>query len=142
MPANGAVYIQRDDVDLANVFEDVKSDRGLFGKPTYYDVNLNGEWVRFNVMEPAQIEAHMSGFLGYIASLDQDEKRKADTSHAVRHTKVVLGLLTDKEFEDNPAIWESLFKIADAYDGLVFAHDSVLLPNGAVLVGPLLQEDA
>ncbi|EXA75041.1 hypothetical protein J517_4451, partial [Acinetobacter baumannii 118362] len=54
------------------------------------------------------------------------------------HTKVVLGLVTDKEFDENPAIWQSLFKIADKYDGLIFTYDSVLLPSGTILVGPLL----
>ncbi|EXA75032.1 hypothetical protein J517_4452, partial [Acinetobacter baumannii 118362] len=73
-----------------------------------------------------------------IASLDHDQKRKDDTSYAISHTKVVLGLVTDKEFDENPAIWQSLFKIADKYDGLIFTYDSVLLPSGTILVGPLL----
>ena len=90
-------------------------------------------------MEPAQVAAHIAGFLRYIASLDQDKQRKADTSCVISHTKRVLGLVTDKEFEDNHAIWQSLFRIAAAYDGYVFVHGSVLLPNGAVLVGPLLE---
>jgi len=33
---------------------------------------------------------------------------------------------------------QSLFKIADKYDGLIFTYDSVLLPSGTILVGPLL----
>jgi len=139
MPANGAIYIQRDKVDLAEVFNKVKSDKGLFRKPTYYDVDLDGDVIRFNIMEPSQVPNHINGFLGYIASLDQDPKRKKDTSYAISHTKVVLGLVTDKEFADNPAIWQSLFKIADKYDGFVFVYDSVLLPSGTVLVGPLLE---
>lgn len=138
MPANGAVYIQRDKIDLAEVFGKVKSDKGLFRKATYYDVDLDGDIVRFNIMEPSQVANHINGFLGYISSLDQDPKRKKDTSYAISHTKIVLGLVTNKEFEDNPAIWHSLFKIADKYDGFVFVYDSVLLPSGTVLVGPLL----
>lgn len=142
MPANGAIYIQKDTVDLKEVFGNVESDKGLFKKATYFDVNLDGDIVRFNVMDPAQVQTHIEGFLGYISSLDQDPQRIEDTSYAISHTKVVLGLKTDREFEENHAIWHSLFQIADRYDGFVFAHDSVLLPSGAVLVGPLLDENA
>ena len=138
MPANGTVYIQKDKVNLNEVFDNVKSNKGLFRKPTHYDVTLNGDVVRFNIMEDSQLRDHIKGFLGYISSLDQDEKRKEDTCYAISHTKIVLGLVADKEFEDNHAIWQSLFTIADKYDGFVFVHDSVLLPSGTVLVGPLL----
>lgn len=138
MPANGAVYIQIEKIDLAKVFDKVRSDKGLFRKPTYYDVELNGDVVRFNIMEPSLIPNHINGFLGYMSSLNQDKKRKEDTSYAISHTKIVLGLVTDKEFKDNHAIWQSLFTIADKYNGFVFVHDSVLLPSGTVLVGPLL----
>lgn len=141
MPANGCIYIQRDDVDLAEVFDNVKSDKWLLRKASYYDVILGQDNVRFTVMPSNEIPNHIRGFLGYISSLDQDQKRKEDTSFAISHTKVVLGLVTDKEFDDNHAIWQSLFKIADKYDGFVFTHDSVLLPSGAILVGPLLDSD-
>lgn len=139
MPANGAIYIQRDDVNLANVFENVTSDKTLFRKRTYFEVKLGNDIVRFNLIEPSRLKAHIDGFLRYISSLDQDDQRKSDTSYAISHTKVVLGLSTDREFEENPAIWQSLFKIADTYDGFVFVHDSILLPSGTVLVGPLLE---
>ncbi|GAA4806189.1 hypothetical protein [Lysobacter hankyongensis] len=141
MPANAAIYLPHDGVDLSTLFRDAKSDKTLFRKPTYFDVALDGDIVRFNVMEPSRVEAHLRGFLGYIDSLDQDAARKRDTANAIAHTRTVLGLITERDFEQNPAIWQSLFRIADAYDGFVFVHESVLLANGAVLVGPLLDLD-
>ena len=108
---------------------------------SYYDINLDGGVVRYNVMDASEVPQHINGFLGYISSLEQDEKRKEDTSYAISHTKIVLGLVADKEFEDNHAIWQSLFKIADKYNGFVFVYGSVLLPNGAVLVGPMLDDN-
>ena len=141
MPANGAIYIQEENINLHDVFENVESDEDLSHKPSYYDVNLNGDIVKFNIMPSTEVPNHINGFLGYISSLDQDENRKKDTSYAISHTKIVLGLVTDREFEDNHAIWNSLFKIADKYSGLVFVNESVLLPNGAVLVGPMLDEN-
>jgi hypothetical protein len=141
MPANGAVYIQEDKVNLYDIFEDVESDKGLFKKPTYYDVKLDGEVVRFNLIPSSEIPQHINGFLGYISSLDHDEERKEATSYAISHTKIVLGLSTDTEFEQNHSIWQSLFIIAEKYHGFVFVYDSVLLSNGAVLVGPMLEKD-
>jgi hypothetical protein len=138
MPANAAIYIQRDDVDLATVFDAVKSDKGLFKKRSYFDVMLGSDLVRFNIMEQSKLAVHIAGFLRYIAGLDQDEQRKQDAREVISHTRVVLGLSTSREFDDNDAIWHSLFQIAAAYDGFVFVRDSLLLPNGAVLVGPLL----
>jgi hypothetical protein len=141
MPANGAIYIQEENINLYDVFENVESDESLSHKPSYYDVNLNGDIVKFNIMPSTEVPNHINGFLGYISSLDQDENRKKDTFYAISHTKIVLGLVTNREFEDNHAIWNSLFKIADKYNGLVFVNESVLLPNGAVLVGPMLDEN-
>ena len=139
MPANASIYIQENKIDLSDIFKDTKSDKKLFKAATYYDVDLEGDKVRFNIMEQSKIPNHIDGFLGYIDSLDHDEERKKDTCYAISHTKIVLGLVTDKEFEENHSIWESLFKIADKYNGFVFVYDSVLLSNGAVLVGPLLE---
>jgi len=141
MPANGAIYIQREKVDLTEVFDIVESDKGLFRKPTHYDVNLDGDIVRFNLMDRSQVSNHINGLLGYISSLDHDTKRKEDTSYALSHTKIVIGLVSERDFEENQAIWQSLFTIADKYDGFVFVYDSVLLPNGSVLVGPLLDKN-
>lgn len=140
MSANGAVYIQEDDVDLADVFGRVRTDQGSPDAISSYEVNLHGDIVRFNRMHPHDVPGHIEQFLAYIASLEQDEQRKHDASSAIRHTQVVLGLVTDKEFADNHAIWQSLFQIADRYNGFVFVYGSILLPNGAVLVGPMLDE--
>ncbi len=138
MPANGAIYIQKDTVNLFDVFEKVKTGRSPDGKTLHYDVVLEHDVIRFNIMRPSEVPRHIVGFLAYIDSLQADKKRKTETSSVISHTKLVLGLSTDKEFEENHLIWNSLFKIAAHYDGLVYVGGSVLLSNGAVLVGPLM----
>jgi hypothetical protein len=140
MPANAALYLPKDAIDLTQVFETARAHKRLFGRVTHYDVTFGADVVRFNVMPAAEVAGHVSGLLRYVESLDQDATRKRDACFALQHTKTVLGLVTAREFEDNHAIWQALFRIADAYDGFVFAHGSVLLPSGAVLVGPLLEE--
>lgn len=138
MPANAAIYIQQGSGDIAKVFDNVRSNKRLFRDPTWYDVQLGDDIVRFNVMDSNDVQSHIKGLLRYIASLNHDEARKKDTAYAISHTTVVLGLVTDREFEENHMIWQSLFRIAGAYDGFVFVHNSLLLPSGTVLVGPLL----
>jgi hypothetical protein len=142
MPANATIYLRSNNVNLSSLFADVTSDKSIFKRRTFFDVRLGDDTVRFNVMDPAEIEFHLHGFLGYISTLNQGEERKTDAIYLIRQTKAVLGLVTDKEFRENEAIWPSLFKIAGAYDGFVFVFDSVLLSNGAALVGPLVKNYA
>jgi hypothetical protein len=138
MPAQAAIYIQEKDINLYDVFPDAKSDKSIIRKnPSYYDVNLNGDIVRFNVMESNKIQEHINGFIRYIQSLSDEKERKDDTVYAISHIKHVLGLVTNKDFNENQAIWQSLFKIADKYNGFVFVHDSVLTADGVVMVGPM-----
>lgn len=138
MPANAAIYLPTDSPDLTKIFPGAKSDIGLFKRrASQFTVPLNGSQAVFNVMPDNDLQAHLDSFLRYIDSLDEDAQRKADASQMVRHTKCVLGLLAAQEFEDNHAIWQSLFRIADAFDGYVFVHNSLLLPSGGVIFGPL-----
>ncbi len=142
MPANAALYLPKDAIDLTHVFETARAHKRLFGRVTHYDVTLGADVVRFNVMPADEVAGHVSGCQRYIDSLDQDATRKRDACAAIGLTRCVLGLVTAREFEDNDAIWQALFRIADAYDGYVFVHGSVLLPSGAVIAGPLLEESS
>lgn len=138
MPANAALYIPDGVPDLTTIFPGAKSDKGLFRKrPNWFTVPLNGDTVIFNVMPEVEIERHKASFVRYIRSLDEEDRRKADATLMVNMAKCVLALQTEREFEENHAIWQSLFKIADAFNGYVFTMDSLLLPNGAVIFGPL-----
>jgi hypothetical protein len=139
MPANAAIYLPTVKVDLCAQFPSARSDAKLFRAPTYFDVEIGGHVVRFNVMPKSEIPRHLMGFCSYIRQLDEPEQNRADAEMAIAQTKTVLGLKTDAEFETSPKIWQTLFRIADSYDGYVFVHDSVLLPSGGVIVGPLRQ---
>lgn len=141
MAANAAIYLPTDKVDLTAVFKSARSNGGFFKRATSYTVDINGDRVTFNLMPQEQIPTHIQGFLGYIASLDEEAERKQDASFIVRQTKSVLGMVADQEFEENHQLWASLFKIADYYDGYVFVHGSLLLPSGGVIVGPLRDVD-
>ena len=109
----------------------------MFSAATLFDLEIGGVGVRFNVMPPQEVPRHLVGFRTYIRRLDDPAQNRADAELAISQTKTVLGLVTDAEFATVPELWQALFKIADAYDGYVFVYDSVLLPSGAVIVGPL-----
>ncbi len=136
MPAKAAIYIQKNKINLFDVFDDVKTGTCPVEKTSCYEVTLGEDVVRFNIMPPSKVPKHIQGFQIYIKSLDQDQKRKDNTSSVISFTQIVLGLSTEREFEENHAIWQSLFKIADKYAGVVFVNGSVVLSNGAVLLGP------
>ena len=137
MPANASIYIPHDRVDLRKQFDGVQTDSGFLRKPTYFEFALGHSKVRFNIMPADEIPRHLAGFVGYIRQLQDPATNRADAEKAIARTRTVLGLVTGHEFIDNHAIWASLFRIADAYDGYVFVYDSVLLPNGAAMVGPM-----
>jgi hypothetical protein len=142
MPANAAVYIPTAKVDLSKIFSEVTSDKRLFKKASYFDVRLDKLDVRFNVMKSEELDEHLNGFCGYIASLEHEEERKSDATNVIMQTKTVLGLSVQEEFDDSPELWQSLFQIADKYNGSVFVYDSVLTPSGGAIVGPMVESDS
>lgn len=139
MPANATLYLPTDNVDLIDIFPAAQMAFSPDGGSSF-QVHFGEDSVVFNRMPKAEMPRHLHGFLRYIESLDEEDRRKRAATAAIRMTRSVLGLKADVEFADNHAIWASLFKIADKYDGYVFTHDSLLLPNGAVIVGPLKAE--
>jgi hypothetical protein len=135
MPANASLYLPYPSVDLRQVFPEatlVKDDLG-----EKWEVSLGGDRVAFYRMPSEELPQHLAGLSAWVDGLDDDAGRKASTRMALSHTKTALGMVASSEFEDNQTLWESLFKIAAAFDGYVFAYDSVLLPSGGVLVGAL-----
>ena len=136
MPANAAIYIPYQNVQFGAVFGDDKINE----KQGAVDITLTDISVRFNLMSKDGIEEHVNSFINYIQTLDVAPDRIDDAIVAIRQTKSVLGLETDMEFEEYPEIWESLFRIAKHFDGYVFSYDSLMLPSGGVIFGPLLNE--
>ncbi|MEL7049162.1 MAG: hypothetical protein AAFO75_09425, partial [Pseudomonadota bacterium] len=51
---------------------------------------------------------------------------------------LVLRLVTDAEWSEE--MWQQMGTAADTLDGLLYAFDSIIMPSGVVLVGPLRKE--
>ncbi|MGM0574342.1 MAG: hypothetical protein ACQEXJ_01225 [Myxococcota bacterium] len=137
MAAHAALYLPYEDVDLVQVFGAGACERGATEDGAHFRVNLDGDLVLFSVMPEGEVPGHLDGLRGYIDALDAEEWRKRDARRVVGLARTVLGLVTEREFEDNHAIWQSLFRIADRYDGYVFVYGSVLMPEGQIIIGPL-----
>ena len=88
-------------------------------------------------MPAGEITKHLQGFLSYVRQLDEEPQRIDDAAFLVSQTKTVLGLVIDSNFEDKDLVWQSLFWIAESYDGFVFVYNSIVLANGGVVIGPL-----
>jgi len=136
MPANASIYIPHENIRLGSVFDDDRSS----GSPGVVDLSIAGQLVRFNLMSKNDVQEHVNKFINYIQSLDMESDRMEDAITAIRQTKSVIGLETVLEFKECPEIWENLFKIAKHFDGYVFSYESLMLPNGGVIFGPLLNE--
>lgn len=71
----------------------------------------------------------------------KDSKSPIDTQNdvmtIVSKTRSILKLNSTEEFSENKFLWESLFLVSDANNGFVFTHNSLILPNGAVIFGEL-----
>jgi hypothetical protein len=137
MPANAALYLPVDDVELADIIPNAKRTGGFLWRGTAFQVPIKGGMVRFNVMPRDEVSQHLAQFSAYVTSLDEDDASKEAATRAIAATGLVLGLETQLEFEGNDEIGELLEKINDHYKGFIFMFDSLVLHGNEVLVGPL-----
>ena len=137
MPANAALYLPVDDVELADIIPSVKRTGGFLWRGTAFQVPIKGGMIRFNVMPRDELSHHLGQLSAYVASLDEDDASKEAATVAIAATGTVLGLETQLEFEGNGEISELLEKINDHYKGFIFMFDSLVLHGNEVLVGPL-----
>jgi len=134
MPANAALYLPCEQINLRDIFgSSVSSQKD----GECFELLFVNDLTTYNIMPKADIDEHISGFINYLSSLNEEKDRIQDAIEVIKHTKMVLGLFAEKEFDENPKIWGSLFKIADKYNGYVFVYESLLLPNGGVILGSL-----
>ena len=134
MAANAVLYLPSEQIELRDIFGEAVSYQE---HKECFELIIDNDLITYNVMPKADVAKHITGFINYLSSLNEEKDRIDDAIQAIKHTKTALGLVAEKEFDENPKIWESLFKIADKYNGYVFVYESLLLPNGGVILGSL-----
>lgn len=139
MPANAALYLPIEGVDLADVFPDAKPAGSFFDRKSAFRVPFKNTSIKFNVMPGEAVAEHLDQLAAYIDSLPDSPADKESAKAAVAGTRTVLGLQTELEFEGNDGddLVDLLDKLLGHYKGCIFWFDSVVLHDGTVLVGPL-----
>ncbi len=136
MPENGAIYIPKKNLEIVSMYPNAeirKNENTLHS----IKIDVNGDTVILNVMPESKIKNHLDGFIGYVNSLKDSKKNKKIACKKIRATMTVLGLNIDSSFDKNPSIYEALLKIAELNGGFLFTYNSIYLPDGEVLVGPM-----
>src|SRR5260370_41139360 len=135
MPANAAIYMPYEKLNMGRA--ELCQPDGRNGNSPHYQDTVSGAAVRLNVMPTDELSRHLKGFAGWVRSLQDAADRMAAAETLITHTKTVLGLVTETDFEATPELWAWLFKVADQNDGVLFLLNSIYLANGAVLVGAM-----
>lgn len=137
--ANAALYLSAKKLDIAKWIPGTTHNGGFFKAPTTFRVPRAGGAVQFNVMPAGQLKQHLSGFIGYVRSLPGHAASKVAAEQQIMRVSHVLGLVTERELDDK--LGSLLFAIAHTHDGFLFVSNSILLPNGEALVGPLAEQN-
>lgn len=136
MPANATLYLPISKPEIISLFPGTKSDKKLLTKATYYDLPLSDKRIRLNVFPVENLKEHLSGFIGYLHTLNATSEEVQSMSQMILGTKCVLGLVTELEFDDVPQLWQAILRIAQEHNGFIFHASSVLRNDGLPLVGP------
>ncbi|CAH0535193.1 hypothetical protein VST7929_02854 [Vibrio stylophorae] len=148
MAANAAIYLPVDQIDPTHVFDKVTLIPAENAQTAHsYQIDLSkvgsGQTIiQLNVMEKSVMTPHLTSFVNYVAGLDEPEERRLTAAKVIGQTRMVVGLVTAQDFQDDPEIWHALFRLAGHYRGFVFVHDSLVMANGMPLVGPLVEKMA
>ncbi|MEO1204964.1 MAG: hypothetical protein AAFV45_01400 [Pseudomonadota bacterium] len=138
MPAAAALYLNDTDIDFSLHFKDLKEEGLCCGHPEVLRAQLGDERVRFDVLHGKAMADHVAGFAKYIETLDEDAGRKTAAIALLDDVAIVLRLVTDAEWSEE--MWQATGMAADTLDGLLFAFDSIIMPSGVVLAGPLRKQ--
>lgn len=140
MIENCALYFPRAKVNVPEVLEGVAHDGGLFRAPSWFQFETAEAQVRLNVKRDGMAE-HLAGFEGYLRSIGAPTEVEARAVALVRTMKSTMGVVLSNPIEIDSEAFAALMALADHFDGFVFVYDSILLPDGSALIGPLTEDE-
>lgn len=139
MPATAALYLNDTDIDFGLHFKEVKEEGLCCGLPEVLHVDLGGKKVRFDLLHGKAMAEHVAAFSKFIETMEgEDEAHQAAAVALLDDVAIVLKLVTDEEWTDE--MWAAVADAGETLDALLFAFESVIMPSGLVLVGPLRKQ--
>ena len=133
-----ALYFPSAKLPLEKVFPNGRSDKGLFRSTTWFEYESDDGVVRLNLALD-DLEQHLNGFKGYVAKLPNNGAARAEAQRLISRTKLCVGVVLPQPVAPDSDAFASLMHLIDQFDGFMFVADSILLPDGNFLVGPMAE---
>jgi uncharacterized protein DUF4272 len=138
--ANCALYLPTEKVPLKNVFPKGRSDGNFLRAATWFEFDSPDGPIRLNLHHD-DLAQHLRGFLAYVAQQPNSATAIAEAGRLIRSMKACLGVRLPRPVSAESPAFQSLFDILRRFGGFMFVADSVLLPSGKFLVGPMAVEE-
>lgn len=135
-----ALYFPLDTLPFKSVFPNGRSDGGLFRKPTWFEYDTGEGPVRLHLQHP-DLAGHLQGFRGYVAQAPGDDEARAEALQRIARTRAAIGVSLPRPVSTDSPTFASLMSLIERFDGFMFAFNSLLLPDGRFLVGPMAVGD-
>ncbi|MES1241448.1 MAG: DUF4272 domain-containing protein [Acidobacteriota bacterium] len=135
-----ALYFPVETLPLERVFPEGRSDASSGRAPTWFEYESGEGVVRLNLgME--DLDQHLRGFKSYVAGLPGDGAARSEAQRLISQVKLCAGVILPHPIAPESAIFASLLHLIEQFDGFMFVADSIFLPEGSFLVGPMADSD-
>ncbi len=133
------LYFPIEKLPLKSVFPNGKSDGGIFKRATWYEYESGDGRVRLELRHP-NLPEHLRGFRAYVAQLPNSGAARAKAQAMIRKTKAAVGVILPGPVAPDSQQFGSLVHLIHRFRGFMFVADSIMLPDGRFLVGPMAEE--
>jgi len=139
MITNCSLYFPIKKPLFKSVFPKGRSDGGLFRQATWFEYDSGGHTIRLTLQHDDLAE-HLRGFRAYVAQLPNSGKARAQAQELIKQTKAAVGVILPGPVAFNSAAFASLVSLLQRFGGFMFVGDSIMLPDGTFVAGPLANE--
>ena len=137
---NCTLYFPIEKPPLKEVFPAGRTDGGVFKAATWFDFDSDAGPVRL-VLQHANLSEHLRGFRAYVAQLQNGGKSRAEAQALIKATKSAVGVILPNPVAHDSVVMEALLSTLHRFGGFMFVADSIMLPDGNFVVGPMAKRD-
>ena len=135
-----ALYVPHHDIPLKAILPGGKFNGGWFRAPTWFEFDAGDGSVRLNLHPPDLVE-HLQGFRRYVAQASGREAARIEVLRRIEATRACIGVVPSQPISSDSPTFAALISLIERFDGFMFVLNSVLLPDGQFLVGPMAGDD-